>query len=212
MIALIARIVLPHCVGEQEDLGGDEGGASIVPQTGYLELKDSAGHAEMAVVSAEEVGVGGLGHLGLLVPVGKDKRRSCQAMCGMAYHMGDTYKRRADTNVIPYAAFVATSAIHFLSKMCIYWVVTNIGFVFARQAKLAADFEQITSWARHARYADVETAMNQVGAHLHMAGARKLLRDNSTARVLHKRHENQALDIRIIRQKASGLGCFTVHK
>ncbi len=35
-------------------------------------------------------------------------------------------------------------------------------FCFARQAKLAADFEQITSWARHARYADVETAMNQV--------------------------------------------------
>lgn len=30
-----------------------------------------------------------------------------------------------------------------------------------RQAKLASDFEQITSWARHARYADVETAMNQ---------------------------------------------------
>ncbi len=26
-----------------------------MPQTGYLELKDSAGHAEMAVVSAEEV-------------------------------------------------------------------------------------------------------------------------------------------------------------
>lgn len=54
-------------MGEQEDLGGDEGGggASIVPQTGYLELKDSAGHAEMAVVSAEEVGVGGLEHLGL---------------------------------------------------------------------------------------------------------------------------------------------------
>lgn len=56
--------------GDQEDLGGDEsGGASIVPQTGYLELKDSAGHAEMAVVSAEEVGVrvsvGGLEHLGL---------------------------------------------------------------------------------------------------------------------------------------------------
>lgn len=51
-------------VGEQEDLGGDEGGgASIVPQTGYLELKDSAGHAEMAVVSAEEVGVGRLEHL-----------------------------------------------------------------------------------------------------------------------------------------------------
>lgn len=43
---------------EQEDLGGDDdgGGASTVPQTGYLELKDSAGHAEMAVVSAEEVG------------------------------------------------------------------------------------------------------------------------------------------------------------
>ena len=38
--------------------------------------------------------------------------------------------------------------------------------LFARQAKLAADFEQITSWARHARYADVETAMNQVKAHL----------------------------------------------
>lgn len=44
---------------EQEDLGGDEegGGAITVPQTGYLELKDSAGHAEMAIVSAEEVGV-----------------------------------------------------------------------------------------------------------------------------------------------------------
>lgn len=27
----------------------------MVPQAGYLELKDSAGHAEMAVVSAEEV-------------------------------------------------------------------------------------------------------------------------------------------------------------
>lgn len=42
----------------QEDLGGDGdgGGASTVPQTGYLELKDSAGHAEMAVLSAEEVG------------------------------------------------------------------------------------------------------------------------------------------------------------
>ncbi|CAN0457810.1 unnamed protein product, partial [Ectocarpus sp. 8 AP-2014] len=31
-------------------------------------------------------------------------------------------------------------------------------------AKLASDFEQITSWARHARYADVETAMNQARA------------------------------------------------
>lgn len=44
-------------VVEQEDLGADEegGGISTVPQAGYLELKDSAGHAEMAVVSAEEV-------------------------------------------------------------------------------------------------------------------------------------------------------------
>lgn len=43
----------------QGDLGGDDdgGGASTVPQTGYLELKDSAGHAEMAIVSAEEVGL-----------------------------------------------------------------------------------------------------------------------------------------------------------
>lgn len=42
---------------EQEDLGGDDhSGGAMVPQTGYLELKDSAGHAEMAVVSAEEVG------------------------------------------------------------------------------------------------------------------------------------------------------------
>ena len=42
---------------EQEDLGADEegGGISTVPQAGYLELKDSAGHAEMAIVSAEEV-------------------------------------------------------------------------------------------------------------------------------------------------------------
>lgn len=41
---------------EQEDLGADEeGGRGSVPQAGYLELKDSAGHAEMAVVSAEEV-------------------------------------------------------------------------------------------------------------------------------------------------------------
>lgn len=31
------------------------GGASTVPQAGYLELKDSAGRLEMAVVSAEEV-------------------------------------------------------------------------------------------------------------------------------------------------------------
>ena len=30
------------------------------------------------------------------------------------------------------------------------------------QAKMASDFEQISSWARHARYSDVETAMNQV--------------------------------------------------
>lgn len=30
------------------------------------------------------------------------------------------------------------------------------------QAKMAADFEQMVSWARHGRYADVETAMNQV--------------------------------------------------
>lgn len=42
---------------EQEDLGANEEGegAGLVPQTGYLELKDFAGHAEMAVVSAEEV-------------------------------------------------------------------------------------------------------------------------------------------------------------
>lgn len=41
----------------QEDLGANEEGegAGLVPQTGYLELKDSAGHTEMAVVSAEEV-------------------------------------------------------------------------------------------------------------------------------------------------------------
>ncbi|CAM9903315.1 unnamed protein product, partial [Hapterophycus canaliculatus] len=39
-------------------------------------------------------------------------------------------------------------------------LATRFGY-FSRQAKLAGDFEQITSWARHARYADVETAMNQ---------------------------------------------------
>lgn len=60
ILHVVARDVVSCWAGEQEDLGGDEsGGASMVPQTGYLELKDSAGHAEMAFVSAEEVGVGG---------------------------------------------------------------------------------------------------------------------------------------------------------
>ncbi|CAM9103081.1 unnamed protein product, partial [Discosporangium mesarthrocarpum] len=67
---------------KQEDLMTGEGGNSMVPHTEYIEGKDMAGHAEMAVVSAEE-------------------------------------------------------------------------------AKMAADFEKISSWARHGRYADVETAMNQ---------------------------------------------------
>lgn len=55
---MLCLCVFGVVLGEQEDLGGDEdgGGALTVPQTGYLELKDSAGHAEMAVVSAEEVG------------------------------------------------------------------------------------------------------------------------------------------------------------
>ncbi|CAB1102997.1 unnamed protein product [Ectocarpus sp. CCAP 1310/34] len=50
---------IPSLSIKQGDLGGDEdgGGVSTVPQTGYLELKDSAGHAEMAIVSAEEVGL-----------------------------------------------------------------------------------------------------------------------------------------------------------
>lgn len=56
MVVLMTMVALVTMV-EQEDLGADEegGGISTVPQAGYLELKDSAGHAEMAIVSAEEV-------------------------------------------------------------------------------------------------------------------------------------------------------------